>query len=69
MKRLLEIITENEKLSSSRIMMMLFGLAGIVDWQHAIWTKGEWTPSYEVIVLMLGSMGWKTLGKKYEKTL
>lgn len=67
MDKLLELIMENDKLSSSRAMMMLFGLSGIVDWQHAIWTKGDWTPSYEIIVLMLGSMGWKTLGKKWEK--
>ncbi len=67
MERLLQIIQDDKgHLSSVRIIMFLMGISGVVDWQHAVWTSGVWTPTTTTVTIILGSIGFKTLSKKFE---
>ena len=53
--------------SSCRLIMYMVALSAIIDWQHAVWTVGRWTPNYEIVVILLSTMGLKVLQKKFEK--
>ena len=65
--KLLELIQDSEgNLSSTRVVMFLMGISGVISWQHAVWTIGAWTPSITEVSIILGSMGIKTLQKKFE---
>lgn len=66
MNRLLEIISENDKLSSMRVMLMSILVVLLGDWIHAIVTGGA-RPDYNLIALVIGSGIVKTVSKKYEK--
>lgn len=65
--KLLELIQDAEgNLSSTRVVMFLMGISGVISWQHAVWTTGQWAPSITEVSIILGSMGIKTLQKKFE---
>lgn len=66
MNKLLEIISENDKLSSMRVMLMSILVVLLGDWIHAIVTGGD-RPGYNLIALVIGSGIVKTVAKKYEK--
>ncbi len=50
---------ENGNFSSSRLVMYIIVIAGIVDWMHAVFTTtdGVWRPEESTIMLILGAMG------------
>ncbi len=45
--------------SSSRLFMLLVCISAIIDWQHAIWTVGLWSPSFQTVGMILGVLGFK----------
>ncbi len=57
---------ENGNFSSSRLVMYIIVIAGIVDWIHAVFTTadGVWRPEESTIMLILGAMGLK-VGQKF----
>ena len=67
MDSLLGMFTEdNGNTSSMRIMTaMTMGCTGI-DWMHAIFTVGVWSPEVQTIGLVLGVLGGKVAQKKFE---
>ncbi len=68
MHKLCEFFAEdNKNLSSSRLLMFLVVLSAIVDWQHAIWLgSGKWEPNWEIVGILLGTVGAKVVQKKFE---
>ena len=66
--KILEFLQEkNGKFSSSRLFMLLVCISSIMDWQHAIWTVGIWTPEYQTVGLILGILGFKFIHKTKEQ--
>lgn len=62
--KILEFLEEKSgQLSSKRLFTFLVIVSTIIDWQHAIWTVGRWTPDLNVIGLILGVVGFQVVGK------
>lgn len=53
--------------SSCRLILYMIALSAIIDWQHAVWTVGVWKPNYEIVVILLSTMGLKVMQKKFEE--
>jgi len=67
MKKLLEILQDGEgAYSSTRLFMLLVCIAAIVDWMHAVFTTGIWSPEYQTIALIVGTLGLKVVQSKNE---
>jgi len=60
---------DNGRLSSARLLTLLVTIAVIIDWMHAIFTVGIWTPEIQVIGMVLGTMGFKVLQKNKENKI
>lgn len=70
MKKFLEFLSEsNGTLSSTRLFMFLICLSIVVDYQHAVWTVGAWHPDWQVVGVLLGTLGFKVWQKKDEDTV
>jgi hypothetical protein len=54
---------DNGNLSSSRLFAFLVSISAIIDWQHAVWTVGRWTPDWQTVGVILGVVGVKTVQK------
>ena len=65
--KLLELLKDNEnKLSSTRLFMLLVAISCIIDWQHAVWTVGVWSPEWDVLIFTASVLGLKLWQKKVE---
>lgn len=58
---------ENGIFSSTRLFMLLVCLSCIVDWQHAVWTVGKWSPELDVLMFIGAVLGIKVWEKKNEQ--
>jgi hypothetical protein len=66
MKKILEFLEEsNGRFSSSRLFALLVTIATIVDWMHAVFTDGVWTPEWQTIGMVLGVLGFKVAQKSF----
>ena len=58
--KLLEFFQEaNGGLSSVRLFGFLIVICTVIDWQHAIWTIGRWSPDWQVLTFVAGVLGIK----------
>ncbi len=66
--KILQFFTDHAgKLSSSRLFKLLVAFSAIIDWQHAVWTVGKWTPDIEVLVFIAAVLGVTTYQHKVEQ--
>lgn len=62
--KLLDIIRDdNGVMSSTRVITLIFTFCIAIDWINAVFTKGAWSPDWQVITFYLSIMGFK-LGQK-----
>ena len=54
---------DNGRFSSSRLFAFLVSVSAIIDWQHAVWTIGRWSPEWQMVGVVLGVVGVKTVQK------
>lgn len=67
MKDLLQFLKDGAGYySSTRLFMLLVCIASIVDWMHAVFTVGIWSPEYQTIALIVGTLGLKVAQSKVE---
>jgi len=67
MKDLLQFLKDGEgHYSSTRLFMLLVCISSIVDWMHAVFTVGVWSPEYQTIALIVGTLGLKVVQSKVE---
>lgn len=57
----------NGQNSSMRLFMLLVCFTTIFDWVFSLLTKGVWNPNPEVLMFILGVLGFKVWQKGTEK--
>lgn len=57
----------NGRLSSKRFFMLLITINATVDWQHAIWTTGRWTPETQLLEFIGAFFGIGVVGALTER--
>ena len=66
--KILEFLKDKSgQFSSARLFMLLVSISTIIDWQHAVWTVGKWSPEWQTIGMVLGVLGFKIAQKVQEK--
>ena len=56
--KILDFLQDNTgHFSSTRLFKLLVAFSAIIDWQHAIWTVGIWTPKIEVLTFTAAVLG------------
>lgn len=67
MKELLGFLKDkNGNLSSVRLYSFFIIIAFIIDWMHAVFTKGNYNPAWSLISLVGAIIGVKVLQTKFE---
>ncbi len=65
--KILEFLKDKEgQFSSARLFALMVAFSAIIDWQHAVWTGGIWTPTWQTVGLIAGVLGFKVLQKGSE---
>lgn len=68
MKRLLEFLQDGTgSFSSTRLFMLMVAFSAIIDWQHAVWSIGVWTPQLDVLIFISSVLGLKIWQNYTEK--
>lgn len=55
---------DNGNFSSVRLFPTILTICMATDWMHAVFTVGKWSPSLEIIALVLGAITAK-VGQKF----
>jgi len=58
---------DNGRFSSSRLFSLVVVFGTMIDWMHAVFTVGIWTPQWQTISMVLGVLGFKVVQKFAEK--
>ena len=65
--KLLDFLKDkNGNFSSVRLYSLFIVVAFVVDWMHAVFTKGMYNPSWSLISLVGAIIGVKVLQTKFE---
>ena len=66
--KILEFIKEADGKFSSKRLMSFCAVAGVmIDWMHAVWTIGKWSPEWQTVAFIAIVLGYQSAADIFKK--